>query len=56
MGGGGGGRVDSLSVLFITAPGAATIAPLLYILITLQWGAVVIKSIYLEINIAIDTF
>ena len=37
-------------------PGAATIAPLLYILITHQWGAVVIKSFYLEINIAIYTF
>ena len=56
MGGGGGGRVDDLSVLLITAPGAATIAPLLYILITHQWGAVVIKSFYIEINIAIDTF
>ncbi len=55
MGGGGGERVDDLSVLPITAPGAATIAPLLYILITRQWGAVVIKkSIYLKVNIAID--
>ena len=56
MGGDGGGRVDSLNVLLTTAPGAATIALLLYILITHQWGAVVIKSFYLEINIAIDTF
>jgi hypothetical protein len=48
--------VDDLSVLFIIAPDAATIAPLLYILITPQWGALVIKSFYLEINIAIDIF
>ncbi len=56
MGGGGGGGVDDLSVLLLTAPGAAIIAPLLYILITHQWGALVIKSFYLEINIAIDIF
>ncbi len=49
----GGGRADDLSVLFIIAPSAATIASLLYILITLQWGAVAIESIYLKVNIAI---
>ncbi len=49
-----GVRVDDLSVLLISAPGATTIAPLLYILITRQWGAVVINSIYLKVNIAID--
>ncbi len=53
---GGGGGLDDLSVLLLTAPGAATIAPLLYILITHQWDALVIKSFYLEINIAIDIF